>query len=92
MFGSKNGKTPAPQGMAIPPQPEGCIRMVIDFNPENDGCQVSGPLLRPSICYQMLEMARDVVHGVAQQNQAKKTSLTIPPPGFDPTKPPLRPN
>ena len=68
------------------PQNDVIIRMVIEFNPLNDGCQVTGPD-RPSLCYSMLEMARDVIFKSA--NAAKRPALTVVPPGFDPGKGPL---
>lgn len=84
MFGKSEKK--AEEVQTIPAQKEGSVRMVIDFFPGSEGCQVSGPLAKPSLCYSMLEMARDVIHGFSVQSQARKQTISAPPPGFDPSK------
>ena len=82
MFGKTNGKEPGP----APMPGDGIIRMVIEFKPGTEGCQVTGPLKSPSLCYMMLEMARDVIHSTAQEMKNAKMKLSAPPPGFDPTR------
>ena len=69
------------------PKDDGIIRMIIEFDPSTEGCRVHAPTQR-SLCYSMLEMARDVIFK-SNGEAAKKPVLSVLPPVFMPPKGPL---
>ncbi len=63
------------------PTGDGLIQMVITFNPRTERVQVYAPLARTGLCYEMIELARDVVRRV--DDESRRAALVAPPPGFD---------